>query len=216
MFKIVGEVLLDLLFPKFCCGCGKMDTYLCGKCFNEIDLINMPLQLEFEQQYISNIQAVAYYEHVMRAAIHAFKYEYVQGLGQALAHYIYYTTQLPKADVITAVPIHKDREAERGFNQAALLAEQLSQLTNSTYCNTLMRTQFTTSQASITDRQQRLKNIKNHFCIANAVATEQVKDRTVLIIDDVCTTGATLNECARVLLETGAKSVEGLVLAHGN
>lgn len=215
MFKVIGEVLLDLLFPKFCCGCSKMDTYLCGSCFNEVDLLSMPIKLSLEPQYITQITAVAYYERIIRSLIHTYKYEFVQGIGKSLAQFIYYTTQIPTTDYITAVPLHPQRAQERGFNQSALVAQELSKLTGTEYIELLERTSFTMPQASITDKQKRLTNITNHFKISNDLILTKITGKTVLIIDDVSTTGATLNECARILVSAGVSAVEGLVIAHG-
>ncbi len=228
MFKVVGAVLFDLVFPKFCCGCSRMDTYLCGECFNKIDLLSRPLTLQLEDQVISEFRAVAYYDEVIRNVIHTYKYEFVQGIGQALARFIYYTTILPKVDYITAVPLHPKRQRERGFNQAEVIASELSKLSLLPFLPLLQRTAFKTAQAKTKSRTDRTENIKGQFHIIDSSKNVDLQsaalsfdppsltNKSILIIDDVCTTGATLNECARVLLAAGAKSVEGLVVAHGS
>jgi ComF family protein len=212
MFKALGEVILDILFPKFCCGCSKLDTYLCGSCFNSLDLLSSPIKLSLTDHYIKKISAVCYYDKTIKELIHTYKYDSVKDISETIVQFIFYTTTLPQVDYITAVPLHPQRQLERGFNQSELVARTLAQLSNSNYHPLLKREVSRSAQASLADYAARQKNIVGQFAIAEV----NITGKSILIFDDVCTTGATLNECAKVLLEHGAASVEGLVLAHGS
>ena len=212
MFKAVGEVILDILFPKFCCGCSKLDTYLCGSCFNSLDLLSSPIKLSLRDHYINKISAVCYYDKTIKELIHTYKYDSVKDISETIAQFIFYTTTLPQVDYITSVPLHPERQLERGFNQSELIAQKLAQYSGIQYSTLLKREVSRSAQATIVNFAARQENISGQF-----VATEvNITGKNILIFDDVCTTGATLNECAKVLLSHGAASVEGLVLAHGS
>jgi ComF family protein len=212
MFKAVGEVILDILFPKFCCGCSKLDTYLCGSCFNSLELLSSPIKLSLTNHYIKKITAVCYYDKTVKELIHTYKYDSVKDISETIAQFIFYTTTLPQVDYITAVPLHPKRQLERGFNQSELVARTLAQYCTIQYSTLLKREVSRSAQATIVDFEARQENIAGQFAIAEV----NITGKSILIFDDVCTTGATLNECAKILLNHGAASAEGLVLAHGS
>lgn len=209
------EFVLEAIFPKFCCGCGRINTYLCANCYNEIDLISLPITLNLEQNYLSQVRAAAYYHGVTAAMIKTLKYDSVKKISFTLAQLIYHTVELPSIDIITATPLHREREKSRGFNQSELVAQQLSQLLNVSYVQQLERIKFTTPQAEISDYQKRRENVYGHFSLKKNFDIKEIQNKKILIIDDVCTTGSTLNECARVLTQAGAASVYGCTVAHG-
>lgn len=215
MFKIFWIFIVDLFFPKFCCGCNKMETYLCASCFNKIDLTSLPVQLKLEPLYLDQLNSLAYYDGVIKKLIHTFKYDHIQDVGQTLAHLLYYSVQFPKIDFITAVPLSVKRKKERGFNQSEVIAIRLAELLQLPYQQFLIRTTFLKAQAEVENREERLQNIKGQFVYTNEVSKKILQDKKILIIDDVCTTGSTLNECAKILKAHGARAVLGLTLAHG-
>jgi ComF family protein len=144
--------------------------------------------------------------------VHKFKYKGVtalaEPLGGLMAEY-WYTHPMP-ADVLVPVPLHKNRLRERGFNQAALLAHQLSKRIHLAVDEqTLVRQRATALQVDL-DTEERKKNVRDAFrCTTGALA-----DRRVLLIDDVCTTGATLEACAVALEDSGTQCVQALTLAR--
>nr|WP_244421991.1 phosphoribosyltransferase family protein [Ktedonobacter racemifer] len=117
-----------------------------------------------------------------------------------------------EADVLLPVPLHPARQRLRGFNQALLLARVCSRLTGVPVNEELIRQRPTQAQVSLTGRS-RQQNMMGAFLYVSTAATPGVANRKILIIDDVCTTGATLDACARPLFAAGARSVTGLVLA---
>lgn len=196
--------ILDLIFPKFCAGCDRLGTYLCHRCYEDIDFYPFPIKNE--------IIVTAKYEGIIRKLLITFKYKNIKGIGKTLARLVYHTTALPKVEIITSVPLHPKRKSQRGFNQATEIAQELSRITQTPFSKLLIRTRHLPAQASISDKQQRLKRLENVF-----EATQKVFNfGSVLIVDDVTTTGTTLNECAAVLKKAGVKQVYSLAIAHGS
>ena len=124
----------------------------------------------------------------------------------------YWLTHPTQSDMIVPVPLHQQRRRKRGFNQAALLAKELSERVGlATDTITLVRHRATASQGGL-DVEQRRSNVRDAFhCTAGRLANKRV-----LLIDDVCTTGSTLEACARALWEEGVESVEALTLARAH
>lgn len=147
------------------------------------------------------------------AALRRLKYEERPDLARPLGHLLRRAARDAdlRADVVVPVPLHPKRLADRGFNQAALLAAEVAdELKAPLVTRALARGLDTTQQAKL-DRAGRLTNLAGAF---SARGAEKVRGRRVVLVDDVVTTGATLTACAEVLLETGAESVAGLVVAR--
>ena len=147
------------------------------------------------------------------ALIRRHKYGLDQSVGRALAEYL--GDELPVSagdyDVVIPVPLHWRRLWWRGFNQAALLAGEVARRLDLPLDTTaIARRRFTTPQTS-RHHDERIRNVRRAFIVAHP---ERIKNRRVLIVDDVMTTGATVDECARVLLSAGAISVDVFTLAR--
>ncbi len=161
---------------------------------------------------IERIRSAVYFEGVLREAVHRLKYYgrtiLAEPLGDLMA--VYWTQHPMPADVIVPVPLHTARLRERGYNQAALLAREMArQVGLALNEQTLVRQRATASQVKL-DARQRRENVHDAFrCSGDALTGKQV-----LLIDDVCTTGATLAACAVALHEGGARSVQALTLAR--
>jgi len=150
----------------------------------------------------------------MRKAILAFKYgrKVVLGrpLGEFMAQAAYGRIDVAAYDCLVPVPLHPERKRERGFNQSSILAEALRRRFGTPVeGKALVRAQPTGPQEG--DRKAREANVKGAFQV---LRPERVEDKRVLLIDDVYTTGATVNECANVLLKAGAKEVAVYTLAR--
>ena len=206
------DFILNLIFPKFCIGCGKFDTLLCINCYEKINFYPLTIQSEIQNWSLEKIIVAAQYEGVIKKLITTLKYQSVKDIGQTLARIIYYATNFPQVDSITSVPLHQKRQRQRGFNQATEIALELSRLTQIPFARLLKRTKHSQPQAKISDKNKRLSHLKNTFALNQKVANL----KSVLIIDDVTTTGTTLNECAQVLTQAGIKKIYGLAVAHGS
>ncbi len=234
--------MLDLVFPPRCVGCRIFDTaqpprYLCKRCLGAI-----PLKRSYEcvgcdvptphgltcracirTWALDQLCAVATYSHpTIKAALHAYKYRFIPAVARPLAdlmrRWLRDRTKrglslFAANPLVVPVPLHQRRYNWRGFNQAELLAHALA----GTYqqvlrTDVLVRTKVGPQQAQTEDRNERLENVRGLFaCPLPGI----VRNRDILLIDDVCTTGATLNECARVLKDAGARAVAALVIAKG-
>ena len=224
--KLKG-IALDLLFPRWCVGCGREGDFICPACLKSLPRINPPLcprcgqpQLNAVicpvcvgwQASIEGIRAPFKFDGVIRRAIHEFKYNNLRAmaalLGQRLGDYLA-ANPLP-AEVLVPVPLHRKRLRERGYNQSRLLALELAGLSGLPLVDDcLVRQRYTTPQIRTPDVDERRRNVADAF----ACRDRRLEDRAVLLIDDVATSGATLDACARTLKESGASSVWGLVLA---
>lgn len=219
---------LDLLFPRWCLGCGKEGGYFCPACEGKLTKNKSPLcprcgcpQTEGrlcaacarEPSALEGIRAPFRFEGLVREAVHQFKYRNLRALAEPLAGYLYaYAVQNPvPGDILVPVPVHAKRLRERGYNQSELLARQLGKLSGlPVVSGSLVRLKATGPQASSASREERRRNVARAF----ACRDERLKGRKILLIDDVATSGATLGAAAEALKRAGASSVCGLVLAR--
>jgi ComF family protein len=149
----------------------------------------------------------------MRQSIHQLKYKNLRALAMPLAVLLndYLTTNPIPGEILVPVPLHGKRLRERGYNQSSLLAKELSKLTRLPVVNdSLIRHRFTPPQTRTTTVDERRSNVVNSFTCLD----HRLRDKQVLLIDDVSTSGATLDACAVALKAAGATSVWGLVLAR--
>jgi len=222
------EALLDLLFPPRCVGCHRPGTWLCPECLEGIERITGPLCPRCGRPVarpgrlcpvcrrmnppIDGIRSAAYFEGTLREAIHRFKYRggraLAQPLGQLMAER-WPTYHIP-AEVLIPVPLHPTRLAERGYNQATLLAQELGMAIGlPVETGSLVRIRATAPQVTL-DAAARRENVRGAFrCLDDRMA-----GRCVVLIDDVCTTGATLSACSTALREAGARSIWAYTLAR--
>ena len=161
---------------------------------------------------MDGIRALAYFEGVMREAIHAFKYnqrvELAPLFGKMLKDYL--VIHAVPADTVVPVPLHPERERARGYNQSLLLANELgARMSVPVLAHSLRRVRATQPQFEL-NAPERRANVREAF-----LADASVAGARVLLVDDVCTTGATMDECSIALRNQGAQSVWGLALARG-
>lgn len=209
-FSQITSALLDLLFPIQCLGCKKEKTYCCETCFSRIPrLPNKSLDWIF---------AAAKFEEksLLKNLIHFLKYDGILSINSILMNLFPPSPPslfFERKNVLIPVPLHRRRFRKRGFNQSALIAENLGKLWNyPVISDVLIRYRFTQAQAELT-KEKRLTNLRDAFCLK---AREIVLDKNTnyLLVDDVCTTGATLTECAKTLEAAGAKHLYGVVIAR--
>ena len=162
--------------------------------------------------YFTAARSWAYFEDPIKKAIHRLKYKRNIGLGEVLAEALGFVLVGCQwnIDLITAVPLDKKRLRERGYNQAVLLARPLAWKTNLSFDDSALKKIRTTRPQVGLTREQRIKNMEEAFSAERGV----VENRRVLVVDDVFTTGSTLNACARALLVSGAEKVYGVTVAR--
>jgi len=218
---------IDLLFPPKCGGCQTAGSLWCNACRAAVKPIKPPWCEKCGEPFVTDqlcancrahplqiekIRSVALFEGVLRQAIHRFKYERLAGLaapfGELLADY--WCAEQLAADWLIPVPLHPSRERDRGYNQSELLARQLACRVNVPLSGKgLRRTRATAVQMTL-NAVQRRENVAGAFECVEA----RVRGARVMVIDDVGTTGATLDACAQAVLKAGAVSVMGLTLAR--
>jgi competence protein ComFC len=145
---------------------------------------------------------------IVRDLIHRFKYGGEVWVGALLADFLTQGLRDPRLkgrsfDAVVPVPLHPLRRREREFNQAEVLSRELARKNNLAFCEALERLRYTVTQTHF-DRRRRMQNLRDAFGLRRNVP---VQGKDLLLVDDVLTTGSTLDECARVLLAAGARSV---------
>jgi ComF family protein len=221
----ITETALDLLFPLHCLGCQKAGKLLCQTCISNLPELKPPycpicaqpgacrrcLWCSTTSSKIDGIRAPFLMEGAIKEAIHAFKYRNIRSaapeLGQLLAQHL--KSHPMPGEVLAPVPLHPRRLRSRGYNQATLLARELGKRYGLPVNERLLaQTQNTPPQVQTSSREERHHNMAGSFeCISKAGGL------TVILVDDVTTTGSTLSACAAALKEGGAASVWGLALA---
>lgn len=235
------EFILDLLFPKYCFSCGREGNYLCEDCsalieinpFQYCPFCKMPQRVldgktcerHKRQKKLTGVFSAAPYENILvKKLISKFKYEpFVKELSQSLAsliitHFLIlgYNRQSLKEKfsgfLLVPVPLYKKRIRWRGFNQAEEIAKKLAGDLEILVANDcLIRHRNTIPQIELSGKE-REENVKRAFFCQNR---NLIKKRKILLVDDVFTTGSTMEECARVLKSAGAKEVWGVAVARG-
>lgn len=231
----INEFILDILFPIHCLACKKEGSWLCESCQSKIKIREEHCCPSCERMITPDgrtcltckkkssldglIVASSYLQFPIANAVHLFKYRFIGDmhlpLGKLLVR-VLQKTEIPLPDIILPVPLHKRRLRWRGFNQAILLAKYLATnlLPQSDLLfaeNMLLRSRYTSPQMSINNYQSRKLNIAGAFSLS---PNANLKNKTVLLIDDIATTGSTIFECAKVLKQAGAKEVFAIVIAR--
>ncbi|MHB8092164.1 MAG: ComF family protein [Syntrophales bacterium] len=231
--------IADIIFPPCCVVCGELlqrhsSLSLCENCLKGISFIVSPLcprcgipfpaeeggdhlcgQCLMEEKPYALARSVGRYEGTILTAIHKFKYHGKTGIGKALgnimADFASGIWEMGTFDLIIPVPLHIKRLRERGFNQAVILARALSNRFHVPLdFSSLKRVRFTPPQVGM-GRKERSVNVQGAFSIKNPV---NIAGEKILLIDDVYTTGSTLAECSRVLLDANAEAVAILTAAR--
>lgn len=221
-----GTALLDLVYPPRCPGCGSLGTVLCARCQSRIEPPPTPACIrcghpvateslcpvcQATPSHLDRIAASAIFAPPLREAIHELKYNNGRSLARPLgAHMVaYWQKRGFSADIIVPVPLHRARLAERGYNQAALLARVLGQATDIPLDEKAVVRHKATQQQALLNASERQENVKDAFS-----ADDQVTGKRIVLVDDVATTGATLEACATALRAGGATNVWAFTLAR--
>lgn len=222
----VSTYLLELFFPRQCAGCGTFDKDLCASCIAKLepslyscifcglennDGSTCPrCKKDFSLDGFCSV--VSYHDPLAQKIIAAFKYRNHRDLAAPIAS-LMRKKGAPIGDTLLALPLARARQRERGYNQAELLARELASITSLPILDQspLLKIRATPQQAKAKSREERFAQIKDAFVLTDASA---IAGKHIILVDDVATSGATLNEAARVLKNGGAASVWGWVFAH--
>ena len=233
--------LLDIIYPPRCYVCSEFLDYhppdrgdICDVCFSGFKKLTHPFcsiccepfksneeedhlceKCLRKRPYYDELRAPYLYEEALMDAIQLIKYSgksyIIKSLGPILGEFAKIWINNRNDMIIIPVPLHRKKIKERGFNQSALLVKTISPILEiETDFFTLIRTRYTKSQAGL-NLDERRKNVKGAFEVRG---DKNIKGKSVILVDDVATTGNTLNECARILKKAGAEKVLGLTLAR--
>ena len=218
------NTILDIVFPAKCISCGKSGTDLCIVCLSDAGTA--------ERETADWIFPLYDYRHpLIKKSLWLLKYSGKKRLVNVFAENIYdkiieelsemSLLQNFTAPILIPIPLSSKRYRERGFNQAELLCIELVRISKtrgevfSLAKNILIKTKDTEHQARIKDRSVRLKNLVGSFAIKNeARNSEFLKGKNIILIDDITTTGATLNEARKILRQAGVRKVIAFTVAH--
>ena len=225
----VTRAALNLLFPPRCAGCNKPGPEFCSKCAQSLTptgsvictICGEPLtrpglcvHCRTTQRAFRQVRSAFRFEGPLRQAVHALKYEKRRSIAAPLAEYMGRQLAGPERAgmVLCPVPLHPSRQKERGFNQSAELARHLGAQWGIECLpeHVFQRIRATQSQVEL-DQAGRLANVQGAFGVSEP---SQVQGRGIILVDDVCTTGSTLDACAIALLSAGAAVIDGVTLAR--
>jgi len=225
--QLVG-LAVDSFFPKQCVGCGKVGSFLCLSCKEKLPRLPPPLcpkcgrpqasgivcpSCRQRRIEIDGIRSPYRFDEVIRKAIHQLKYQNLKAISSCLAELLadYLGSSPLPGEVLVPVPLHQRRLKERGYNQSSLLSRELGKLTNLPVVeDCLIRIKEAQPQVKAASMEERRENVVGAFICRD----EKVSGKQVILIDDVCTSGATLESCAVALKSKGAISVWGLTIAR--
>src|SRR5579884_447047 len=231
--------MLDFIFPRVCpfCESASKDGRVCNSCLSVIRFIKRSsiclrcgVPFDFPETsnqlvpshfcgecllggfYFERARSIALYDGLLRDMLHKFKYEGKLNLGGALSTILIenFPDDLNKPDIIIPVPLYIGRLSKREYNQSVILGENLSKYLGVSFNPfALKRIRNTKPQFEIKSRDEKKKNVRGAFSLENS---GKIKEKSVLLIDDIFTTGSTIDECARVLLDFGASCVQVVTL----
>ncbi len=225
---------LDFLFPKRCIGCRKIGSFICSDCFSRIEyssVYSCPECLRpsfnglthpkcIKRYSLDGVFPAVTYKGIVKKLLYQFKYSpYLSSLSGLLGEIMYegliqnesFNKVLASEPVIVAVPLSAKRQRQRGYNHAQLLAQDLGLKLGLKVENILTRKIDTKPQYKL-KKEQRQENIKGAFSMSHNIKLN-LKNKTIILVDDIATTYATLKECAKVLKQNGAGKVYGVVFA---
>ena len=233
--QIVNQSFINFIFPPFCPICESelkhRERLICENCYSHIKTIESNFCRKCGAPrlggrktckyckgftfHFSKVRALGIFSSPLVEMIHLLKYDrktlIAERLGILMGNLLFSDSDLSQTDMIIPVPLHKTRMRERGYNQSLLLSRMVSSITRKELCNdVIIRKKATKSQTTL-NHNERENNLKDAFIVSNF---GKIKNKTIVVIDDVMTSGTTLNELSKTLLEAGAESVYGLVLAR--
>lgn len=229
--------MADLVYPPFCVSCKcplfwQENKIICKECLDGLERIGLdscwycatPLGKYSSRQKECNecrgrkhsftrVVSACRYNDIARELIHAYKFNNCKSISPLLSELLYRKYMQEYSDIkfnyILPVPLHKRKQCERGYNQSALIAQQLAKMTGLTHSEAILsRVRYTTSQSLLNSTDREL-NLSGAFDV-----NKPLNKSTLLLVDDVFTTGSTINECAHTLRRFGANRVYAIVFAR--
>jgi len=207
------------IFPPICQACGKVGAWLCEFCLADIEFFPNPIKLDASLMALNGAQAITYLQSPMRELIKALKYKKYPAIGQWLGEWVLDVIRPPPVDFISWVPLHATKQKWRGFNQSEIIARALAKKLALPCGNLIQKIAATSPQAQVLNKETRLTHLNEMFQLTPMFNKSEnltwLKTKRILLIDDVITTGSTLNAVSLPLKTAGCLEVHGLAIAHG-
>ena len=231
--------LIRILYPAVCVLCQiplvLEETYLCESCIPKIESLKAPTCLKCarplppygnqrsvcspcrsERPYYDRGFALVPYQESVKNIFHQIKFQkklWLLNIFLKPIRHVQSSIEIGNYEVIVPVPLDSKRERERGFNQALIIAQMLNRSNQKhipPICNVIQKRKKTLPQSQLR-RQERLSNLEDAFCLKKR---DRIRGKRVLLVDDIFTTGSTINECAKILKENGAEQVHFFTIAR--
>ncbi|GAB4220263.1 MAG: ComF family protein [Spirochaetota bacterium] len=224
---LLHYILLDVIFPSFCVYCGKLISNGDGVCNNCKSIINLNIK-NYSGEYVFSLEEEIHgkrkwflddgvwlfkYEEPVTQLVYAMKFKHNKSIARLFAQYCTEAIDIMKwhFDFITYIPVSKDRLWKRGFNQSEVMARCIGKRYNIDVLNLLNIKNEKVAQKKLSGNERFVNTYQKYEIIQD---TSNIADKSVLIVDDVYTTGATINECARLLKIKGVKHVYACIVAY--
>ncbi|MPL97851.1 hypothetical protein SDC9_44046 [bioreactor metagenome] len=218
MFKQLWTIVLDLVYPPKCPGCrGGVDVHgsWCGACLGRV-LVPREISVQLHRlRHLDSCLAVCDYSGGVKRVIHDMKFRQAEKYARPLEGLLEMglaSGRISSHDLVIPVPLHAERLKERGYNQNNLIFKDWAERQGLVWCSdNLIRTRPTQPQWEL-KLSERRQNIKDAFIVTRP---DDVSGKSILLVDDIITSGTTMDECAKALKRSGARTVCGLALASG-
>ena len=215
--KNILEQIVNLFYPPVCGICGKLNqNFLCQKCNNTLKnqaKFNVE-NFQKKEKYFKELLYIFKYEGIIRKTILKYKFQEESYLYKTFVNFILKNQKffefIKSYDTIVPVPISKKRYKERGYNQSYLIAKEISKKTKLELQNRCIIKSKNVIEQSKLNKEEREKNIKGVYEI---IDKENLQNKRIILVDDIYTTGNTVNECCRILQKAQPKSISVIVIA---
>lgn len=203
------EKILNLIFPEVCGFCDKINkNNLCKTCELALSKYEINCITEVEDKYFDYLFSALKYENIVREKIIKYKFNEKSYLYKTFVKIIIKNKKiysfLKLYDIIISVPMHKLKKSVRGYNQSELIAKEISKQIEIKFEKNILVKQINTEVQSTLTKTQRMKNVKGAFSITDFT---KVRGKKIILVDDIYTTGSTVNECGKILKQAGAKEI---------
>lgn len=217
LLALVQNFLLELLYPSYCLSCHSQENFLCHACYHRLEFAWSPPDLREQEKtlgqiYFDQLQVLAGFRPPFSQLVKALKYRGGKNLAPFLAQMLQQHLIIPQIDYLTFIPLHPDKLRIRGYNQCQVVAVKLGELSHLPVKNLLERRVYSQAQATIKDPQLRLQRMAAAFQVRPKYKNF-ITGKNILLLDDIFTTGATVNAAAKVLKEAGVRKIQVMVLA---
>lgn len=216
--------LANVVYPPKCIFCRRLLDHdvalnICNSCYVKLPFAEETLlttSFKGDENYCDGAISVFQYTGVVKESLIRFKFynmpSYFRTYARLIAHRLAKITDIKQYDMVMSVPLHKQKEFSRGYNQAYLISRVLSSELKLPECSRLLKRSRQTDSQSLLDKHKRHKNVQGAFV---TTPTDKLKGKSILLVDDILTTGSTIEECCRILKQAGALKATAVVVASG-